>query len=213
MLLQDYRDYGIVYYSTVYILYHSRMNKFILQKTWNKYEVSHPLILSLYFQPKFEIFDFFFIPDDAFHIERRHNDTSDGHVIRFDNNSLFAFASSSNSSASNTAKSREKRSIPDIGIYTRDHYVELLVVADAHMQRYHGENLEQYVLTLISIVSLPVFFLKFLWVLRLLWVFMTLNVRRRKACTLCTIKWRKGIIYGSIFISDYSMYSCCHYYY
>ena len=34
-----------------------------------------------------------------------------------------------------------------------DHYVEVMVVADVKMLRYHGHNLENYVLTLFSTVN------------------------------------------------------------
>lgn len=39
-----------------------------------------------------------------------------------------------------------------MGIWSYHHYVELLVVADFKMKLYHGANLENYVLTLLSIV-------------------------------------------------------------
>ena len=35
-----------------------------------------------------------------------------------------------------------------------EYFVELLVVADQEMERYHGKNLKDYVLTLMSVVSL-----------------------------------------------------------
>ena len=45
--------------------------------------------------------------------------------------------------------SRRKRSV---GV-SRKHTVETLVVADSKMYRYHGDDVEHYVLTLMSIVS------------------------------------------------------------
>lgn len=37
--------------------------------------------------------------------------------------------------------------------YSWNYYVEVLVVADARLRRYHDKNLENYVVTLLSIVS------------------------------------------------------------
>ena len=47
---------------------------------------------------------------------------------------------------------RAKRSI-DLGIRSEDLYVEVLVVADTKMKHYHGSYLEEYIVTLMSIVS------------------------------------------------------------
>lgn len=52
------------------------------------------------------------------------------------------------SKSSNEAKSRTKRSM------SKERYVELSVVTDSSMSAYHGENLNHYVLTLLSIVGL-----------------------------------------------------------
>lgn len=39
-------------------------------------------------------------------------------------------------------------------------YVELMVTADAKMVRHHGRNLEHYILTIMSVVSKKIMFLK-----------------------------------------------------
>ncbi len=44
-------------------------------------------------------------------------------------------------------KNRIKRS------YSHERYIEVMVVADAKMANYHGDNLRQYVLTLMATVS------------------------------------------------------------
>lgn len=54
------------------------------------------------------------------------------------------------SSAKSGAKKRQKRS-PGV---SRKHRVETLVVADSYMFDYHGSDIQHYVLTLMSIVSI-----------------------------------------------------------
>jgi len=54
----------------------------------------------------------------------------------------------SSTSLPNTQKFRKKRSL------TSEYVVELMVVADKKMADYHGKELHNYVLTLMSIVSL-----------------------------------------------------------
>ena len=44
---------------------------------------------------------------------------------------------------------RNKRSV------SRDHTVELMIVADSKMAEYHGDGLEQYILSLVAVVSIP----------------------------------------------------------
>ena len=57
------------------------------------------------------------------------------------------------SSAKSGAKKRQKRS-PGV---SRKHRVETLVVADSYMFDYHGSDIQHYVLTLMSIVSIVSF--------------------------------------------------------
>ena len=56
----------------------------------------------------------------------------------------------------NTTSSEWRRRKRSIGVrrptMSWDYYVELLVVADAKMYQYHGDNLDNYVLTLFSTV-------------------------------------------------------------
>ena len=47
--------------------------------------------------------------------------------------------------------SRSKRSV------SREHTVELMIVADSKMSEYHGDGLEQYVLSLIAVVSVKLY--------------------------------------------------------
>jgi len=56
--------------------------------------------------------------------------------------------------------SRAKRSI------SRDHTVELMIVADNKMVKYHGEALEPYILSLIAVVGLSVIDSWVNWVLQ-----------------------------------------------
>jgi hypothetical protein len=44
---------------------------------------------------------------------------------------------------------RSKRS------YSQEYFIEIMVVADKKMAEYHGEGLYHYILTLMSIVSIP----------------------------------------------------------
>lgn len=59
----------------------------------------------------------------------------------------YAFKNVSMEDADNNPHSRKKRFLS----YPR--YVEVMVTADTKMVRHHGQNLQHYVLTLMSIVS------------------------------------------------------------
>lgn len=62
----------------------------------------------------------------------------------------FRTRKSQRESMEQTGSGRSKRSV---GV-SRKHTVETLVVADAKMYQYHGQDTENYVLTLMSIVSI-----------------------------------------------------------
>lgn len=69
--------------------------------------------------------------------------TVDGGPNRLTENDIF----SSSTGLPYTKKLRKKRSL------TSEYVVELMVVADKKMAEYHGKELHNYVLTLMSIVS------------------------------------------------------------
>jgi len=70
---------------------------------------------------------------------------------------IHATISSNNVEAGQRRHHRRKRS------HSRERHVEVLVAVDVEMRRYHGHNLEHYVLTLMAIVTFySIFYISFL---------------------------------------------------
>lgn len=68
---------------------------------------------------------------------------------------LGQFPASSKNNTGNIRKKSSPRRIKRFLSYPR--YVEVMVVADSRMASYHGTNLQHYILTLMSIVSIKIY--------------------------------------------------------
>ena len=73
-----------------------------------------------------------------------------GHIRDADSSS----SSSSSRDAGRRRRRRRKRS------HSRERHVEALVAVDVKMRRYHGHNLEHYILTLMAIVTMRFIYLR-----------------------------------------------------